>query len=137
MNRRRAREAALRVLYEAEVGRASVDDILARDDHESLDDADWRFAVQLARGAWERRAQADAIISRLAVGWTIDRLARTDLSILLLAIYELDAMDTPPRVVANEAVDLAKEYGTDDSGRFINGILGSLLREQARAVPDA
>jgi N utilization substance protein B len=137
MNRHRAREAVLRVLYEAEVGRTAVDDILARDEHTGLDDAAWRFAVQLARGAWDQRDRADEIVARLAVDWSVDRLARIDLNILRLAIYELETMDTPPKVVVDEAVELAKAYGTEESSRFINGVLGSVLRERERLVRDA
>jgi N utilization substance protein B len=68
----------------------------------------------------------------LTTDWPIDRLANTDRSVLRLAAYELLHTETPPQVVINEAVELAKRYGTEDSGRFVNGVLGALARRAPR-----
>ncbi|GBD30608.1 N utilization substance protein B [bacterium HR32] len=138
-SRHKARQAVLQVLYQAEVGRQRVEDVLSRyaegwsapDDGspEPWDEEDWRFVVRLSRGAWEGRRELDALVGQFAEGWDVDRIARVDLSILRMALYELLHLDTPPAVVINEAVELAKRYSTEDSGRFVNGILGRVYRE--------
>jgi len=138
-SRHKARQAVLQILYQAEVGRRRLEDVVAQyadgwtppedGPPEPWAEDDWRFLVRLSRGAWEGRKEADALIERYAEGWSVDRLARVDLSILRMAIHELLHFDTPPSVVINEAVELAKRYGTEDSGRFINGILGRVYRE--------
>ena len=90
----------------------------------------WQFAEELARGAWENRAEADAIISKYSAGWTLERMPNADRNLLRLAIYEILHCDVIPQSVSiNEAVELAKEYSTQDSAKFINGILGSFARE--------
>jgi N utilization substance protein B len=138
-SRHKARQAVLQVLYQAEVGRQRVEDVLSRyadgwtppedGPPEPWDEDDWRFLVRLSRGAWEGRQEADRLIEQFAEGWSVDRLARVDLCILRMAIHELLHFDTPPSVVINEAVELAKRYSTEDSGRFVNGILGRVYRE--------
>ena len=76
-----------------------------------------------------RRAALDAIIAKYLVKWTIDRLARVDLSILRLAVFELTCRkDIPAAVVINEAVELSHVYSTEDAGAFINGVLGNVNR---------
>ncbi len=136
--RRKAREAVLQILYQAEVGRRPLEQVVADYAEGPLtdgergpgwDEDDWRFIVQTARGAWEHRAEADALLGRYAEGWPVQRLARVDLSVLRMAVYELLHTDTPPAVVINEAVELARKYGTEDSSRFVNGILGRIYRE--------
>ncbi|MER3455550.1 MAG: transcription antitermination factor NusB [candidate division GAL15 bacterium] len=141
-SRGKARQAVLQILYQAEVGRVRVEDVVARyadgwvppedGPPEPWSEEDWRFLVQLSRGAWEGRAEADALIERFSEGWPVDRLARVDLCILRMALYELLHFDTPPSVVINEAVRLAKRYSTEHSGRFVNGILGRVFREVVR-----
>jgi N utilization substance protein B len=96
------------------------------------------FAEPLIRGALEYRDEADAIITKHAKNWELHRIAAVDRNILRLAIYEmLHRDDIPPVVSINEAVDIAKKFSTQDSGKFVNGILdkvkGELMRP-ARAV---
>jgi len=91
------------------------------------------FAEPLIRGALEHRGEADEIIKKHAQNWDLHRMAAVDRNILRLAIYEmLHREDIPPVVSINEAVDIAKKFSTQDSGRFVNGILdkvkGDLLR---------
>lgn len=91
------------------------------------------FAEPLIRGALEHRGEADEIIKKHAQNWDLHRMAAVDRNILRLAIYEmLYRDDIPPVVSINEAVDIAKKFSTQDSGRFVNGILdkvkGELLR---------
>ncbi len=131
-SRRRARELALRALFEVDVGRQPLDEALSRLQAE-VPEGDWAFARSLCEGIWGARARLDAELGALTGAWSVDRLANTDRSILRLAAYELLYTDTPARVVINEAVELAKAYGTDDSGKFVNGVLGALYR--ARGTP--
>jgi transcription antitermination protein NusB len=99
------------------------------------------FAEPLIRGALEHREEADEIITRHAKNWELHRIAAVDRNILRLAIYEmLHRDDIPPVVSINEAVDIAKKFSTQDSGKFVNGILdkvkGELMRP-ARGLKNA
>ncbi len=88
------------------------------------------YALRLARGMDARRDDIDALISRHASGWTIDRMPAIDRALLRMATYELLAEpDVPVAVVIDEAVELAKDYSTEDSGRYVNGVLASLAAE--------
>jgi transcription antitermination protein NusB len=81
------------------------------------------FANRLFEGAVNETVSLDELISKHAANWRIERLAAIDRAILRLAIHELRAAETPPRVVLNEAVDLAKKFSSEDSSSFVNGIL--------------
>lgn len=81
------------------------------------------FANQLFEGASHDATNLDELISKHAANWRLDRISAIDRAILRLALHELRATDTPPKIVINEAVDLAKKFSTDDAGRFVNGIL--------------
>lgn len=90
------------------------------------------FARRLVEGALAHVAEIDAIIKESATNWSIDRMAKTDRNILRMAIYEiLYEKDVPGSVSVNEAVELAKIYGDADSSRFVNGILGNVLKTRA------
>lgn len=92
---------------------------------------DTQFAEDLIKGTLERLEIIDRHIEQNAVGWTKDRIAKVDLAILRLAIYEiLFRDDIPDSVAVNEAVELSKKYSTDESGGFINGILGKIIRNK-------
>ncbi len=129
-SRRRAREIALQVLFEAEVGRQPLAEALARA-REFAPDEDWTFITALCEGTWAARGELDAQLAAVTSGWSPERLAGTDRAILRLAAFELQRLGTPTQVVINEAIELAKAYGTDDSGRFVNGVLGALVRAAA------
>jgi len=130
LGRRRAREAALRVLYEVEVGRSQAARALNRTGRElHLDDEGLTFARTLTVGVLEHLRAIDERIAELSHGWELDRLPCIDRAILRLAVYELvHGRHAPPAAVISEAVELAKRYGTADSGRFVNGVLGSVAR---------
>mgnify|MGYP000300301886 CR=1 FL=1 len=126
--RRKAREIALQVLYQL--------DVLRIEPREAIElfwvhfnaPAEAReFASELVEGTWAHRDAIDQLISTCSENWTLERMARVDRNILRLAVYELlfDS-DTPPKVAINEAVELAKMFGSDSSPRFVNGVLGSL-----------
>jgi len=132
MSRRRARELALRVMFEVDVGRQPLDDALGRARTE-VGEAEWAYLHGVCAGTWARRPELDRILEALTKDWPLDRLANTDRTVLRLAAYELLYTETPPQVVINEAVELAKRYGTEESGRFVNGVLGALLRQHRRA----
>jgi transcription antitermination protein NusB len=133
--RRRAREAALQMLYQSEVGRASADETIAT--YWPAHDADGEltaplrnFANTLVRGTLDRIKQIDAILASHAQNWRIERMAVIDRLVLRLAIYELLAdADTPSRVVINEALELAREYSGEEAVRFVNGVLDAVRKE--------
>ncbi len=77
---------------------------------------------------FRNRKRLDKTISQSAPSWPIDKLNRIDLAILRLAVYELEQKDAPPKVVIDEAVELAKEFGSDNSASFINGVLGTIYK---------
>jgi transcription antitermination protein NusB len=126
--RRRAREAALQVLFQTDVGHLSLEDALASVVAADWLPEDWALVETLSGGTQANLAQIDAMIARVAEHWTIDRMAAVDRNILRMAIFELQHTTTPVRVIINEAVELAKQYSTEDSGRFVNGLLGNLVR---------
>jgi N utilization substance protein B len=92
------------------------------------------FARQLVQGVGENREALDELIGHYAPEWPVDQIAIVDRNILRIAILELLYYDdTPTKVAINEAVELAKEFGSDSSGRFVNGVLGSLVAKESGA----
>ena len=120
-----ARERALVLLYEAESRGSSVSVVVAA---EVVKPA--AFAVELAAGVEANQSRYDDLISSKARGWRLDRMPMIDRAVLRLALHELATHgDTPTAVILNEAVELAKRYSTEDSGRFVNGVLAALVPE--------
>jgi len=130
--RRAARERALELLYEAESKGAPVDEVL-----DALPLAPDDLAVELVQGVGAHRDPIDALLTRLvAPRWTLARLAAVDRAILRIGAYELlEAHDRSKALVINEAVVLARRFGTDDSPRFVNGVLASVASEARPAGP--
>lgn len=126
MRRHEAREAILRLLYRLEFKEAPLEELLSE---EALDDQE-DFVRERLRGIMERREEIDRIIDSRAEGWGIDRLAAVDRNILRLGIYEILYTDVPPEVAIDEAVELAKEYGTENAPAFINAILDRVWKEE-------
>lgn len=87
------------------------------------------YARHMAEGVWETRESIDRWIDRLAPQWPVKRQPAVDRTILRLAVWELTNTVTPPKVVLDEAIELAKEYSTENSGSFVNGVLDTVLRE--------
>lgn len=146
MSRRKARELALQVLFHVDVGRGDPDSALfqafSREsepdaDGETLSEKDGAYARDLVQGTWERREEIDAIIATYAKDWTVDRMPGVDRNVLRLAIYEIKHQDVPAGVVADEAVELAKTFSTAESGKFVNGILGSVIRGMKQGTASA
>lgn len=129
MGRRLARESALQVLFQIDVGKAVLDQALNQVFSEfAVHGSDQTFAKQLVEGTIEHQGRLDQIIDRMSVDWGLDRLARVDHNILRLALYEMYYReDIPATVSVNEAVELAKTFSTEESGKFVNGILGKII----------
>lgn len=136
--RRRGREAALQMLYQWEVGRASADEAIAtywptHDPSNELNEPLREFANARVRGTIARVAEIDGILAAHAQNWRIERMAVIDRLVLRLAIYELLAeADTPARVVINEAIELARAYSGDEAVGFVNGVLDSVRKDLKR-----
>ena len=138
--RRAARELALRVLFQVDVGGMSAEEAFALAAGSERCAAETvEFARQLVAGVLAHRDEIDRTIEEYARGWTLSRMANVDRNVLRLAVFELTHMpDIPASVTLDEAVEMAKKYSTAESGRFVNGILGSLAREleeRAREAP--
>ena len=120
--RREARERAMSLLYEAECKDQSVADVLA-----ALPLEPDPFVVDLVRGVEKHRDRIDDLIRQFAIDWTLERMPVIDRTLLRLAVYELlERDDVPTGAIISEAVELAKRFSTDESGRFVNGVLGSV-----------
>jgi N utilization substance protein B len=139
--RRRARSLALQALYEIDSVGHPVAEVIARNlaENRSFGEDSIRFFQNLVRGTFETRHILDNLISEYAPEWPIDELAVVDRSVLRLALWELLASEeTPLKVVINEAVELAKRYGSSSAPRFINGVLGAIAlqkQEIRRKIP--
>jgi N utilization substance protein B len=131
--RRKAREIALQILYGLDAQDVELDEAVALfwtnfdETNENISEEIKEFANELVEGTWKNRNKIDRLISGNSSNWTLGRMSRVDKSILRMAVYELlFCPDIPPKVTLNEAIDLGKIYGSENSGSFINGILNAL-----------
>ncbi len=133
--RRQARAVALQALFEIDsVGHREDQVIQRRIEEDALPEEGAAFALSLVHGVTENRAALDSIIKKHAPEWPVDQLAIVDRNILRIALYELQhATDVPIKVAINEAVELAKTFGSDTAPRFVNGVLGAFLLEHPAA----
>ena len=130
-SRREARERALSLLYEAEAKGETPDRVL-----DGLPVAPEPFAADLVSGVGEHGAEIDGLIRRFAKGWSLERMPSIDRTLLRIATYELGhRSDVPTGAVISEAVELAKRYSTDDSGKFVNGLLARIAKELRPGEP--
>jgi transcription antitermination protein NusB len=134
-SRRKTRELALSCAYEIEVGKQNLEDVLARVSEENeLDTRSKDFLYEAIQKAFLYKPEIDSIVEELSIGWKLDRIARIDLAILRLAIVELliglEEPQPAEAIVINEAVVLAKKFSTDDSGKFVNGILANVVKNK-------
>jgi transcription antitermination protein NusB len=126
--RRKAREVTLQVLYTLDVQKTDLKEAIDRfwANFDAPEEAR-KFSTFLIEGVWNNREQIDNLISGSSENWSMSRMSRVDKSILRMAVYELlFCEDIPPKVTLNEAIDLGKVYGSENSGSFINGILDAL-----------
>lgn len=136
MSRSIAREVAMKLVYSQMLGGADTADAILEKSEiaEMLSEADLSFAREIAEGVFEHVEELDAAISEHAIGWTLERIAKVDLSILRIAVYEmLHRKDVPVGASINEAVELAKRFCGENSYSFINGILGTVAKELPEA----
>ena len=136
MTRRNARELVMQMIYEGnfhdetERERIIYDKIREMDAEEKKrNKAMIEFIESLYFGIFEHLQEIDELIEKSATNWSFARIAKVDLSILRLAIYELKYTDVPQKVAVNEAIEIAKIFSTEKSPRFINGVLGSVIKE--------
>ena len=129
--RREAREAALRALYALELSGNPLGQVIAETIGEPEgQDPIIRFAVEIIEKTYRSRAELDTYIRKRSMNWDFDRIAIIDKIVLRMAICEfLHFWDVPPKVSIDEAIELAKQYSTEKSGSFINGILDAILDE--------
>ena len=130
-SRRAVRELALNVLYQVDIAKIPPQEALETAlESTGLEEGAAEFAVTLVNGTLENLKSIDEEIARLSVGWDLHRQPAVDRNILRMAIYEIRFLDSIPASVSiNEAVDLAKKFSTEESGRFVNGVLGTLVRQ--------
>ena len=141
-NRHLGRIVALQTLYEQDFRRECEDNDLKPNEvlernieryHETIDDTD--FIKEMVHGVDAHTSELDDIIRPVAPEWPIEQIARMDRTVLHIGVYELMYnKSVPPKVVINEAVELAKAFGGDNSSKFVNGVLGTVLRNQEAAV---
>lgn len=129
--RHRVRIAALQILFEIDATDHPLDVVLERrlQDEELPADGE-RFLRRLVFGVWEHRSYLDRIIEEAAPNWPVTQMPGVDKAILRIALFELlidDVEQTPVKAVINEAVELAKHFGSDNSSRFVNGVLGTVV----------
>jgi N utilization substance protein B len=138
-SRRQGREAALRMLYQIELSSDGVESVIGAffegeltDEDPDLDPVARRFAERLVRGVAAERELLDSLIVKGSEHWRLERLATVDRNVIRLALFELLwETGTPPAVVLDEAIELAKAYGGEESGAFVNGILDGLRKRLA------
>lgn len=129
--RTRARELAMQALYQLDIQGPDVFELLGRFLAENTDDDSIReLASDWTRGTWENLARCDELIVGSTIKWQLSRLCSVDKSILRLSVYQLKfCADVPPRVVINEAIELAKKFSTERSPGFVNGVLDAVLKK--------
>jgi N utilization substance protein B len=126
--RSRAREVALQVLFQDDVNPPETAVETARFLQSRLRDAELiDFAKSLIAGVRRNRGELDMMLGKTAANWSLNRMAATDRNVLRLGIYEILYTETPGRVAINEAVELAKRFGSGQSAQFVNGILDKFL----------
>ncbi|MDP6792672.1 MAG: transcription antitermination factor NusB [Anaerolineales bacterium] len=130
--RRKARCLALQVLYEMDCAGHALDEAFRYQSADAaLTEQQAVFALRLVEGAWGQRAWLDQVIHRHAPEWPLSQMAYVDRNVLRIAIWEFALSgDTPLKVAINEAVELAKRFGSDSSSRFVNGVLGALAAKE-------
>lgn len=135
--RRLAREYALQTLYYSDTGKLTSDDasLFANGFFENLDEDTFSFCKDLVKGTSCNLKAIDEIVSAKAQNWSVERMSSVDRSILRMATYELvfSADKAPVPAIIDEAIELAKKYSTENSGKFINGLLDQIKKER----PDA
>lgn len=125
--RRRARKVALEILYQREITGSSIDIILEKHLYPEGSDPITDFCRRILHGVTEHQKEIDELIEKYADNWALERMPLLDRNMIRIGIYEmLYEPDIPHSVSINEAIELAKVYGTADSSKFVNGVLGKI-----------
>lgn len=135
MKRRKAREYALQLLFQLDIKKEKPTTTLFKRfwADEAPDEEVRAFTEEIVKGTFKHLLTINEKIFASAKNWSLDRMATVDRNVLRMAAYEiLYRMDIPPSVTINEAIELAKKYGTDESGAFVNGILDSIARSAGK-----
>jgi len=129
VKRHAARELALKALFAYDVGKNEPGMIMELlFEEEIIDTTSKEFSVYLVEGVIENMATIDQMIEKYALEWALDRMPAVDRNIMRVALFEiLFSPDIPKAVIINEAIELAKAYGSEDSARFVNGIVGNII----------
>jgi len=138
--RTQARECALKILYQSEIIRIDIQAAAIKfwDEIEDVDTNIQSFTTRLTAGIEEHYEDIDKKISQYATNWQLKRMAIIDRNILRMGVFELlYATDIPPKVTINEGVELAKKYGDVDSGKFVNGILDKIHKQELCPKPES
>lgn len=133
--RSKARKRALDMLFQAEVRAEPLAEIVAAEANRAVAEPDrmasWLYAREIVDGVADHLDEIDELIASYSQGWSIDRMPNVDRSVLRIASWEiLHNPDMPVAVAIDEAVELAKEYSTEDSGRFVNGVLSKIVQHR-------
>ena len=133
-SRHRGREIALQVLYQVDVTSHPTKEALALfHSNFNFKEESWDFAQDLVTGICEKKLEIDTLLEKEAEHWKLSRMTVTDRNILRLSVYELKFRDDiPSKVTLNEAIELGKRYGTEESGAFINGILDKIYKTSCK-----
>ncbi len=136
MNRHLSRMIAMQTLYEWEFrDDADLAEIEARNVAEYSDRCESDFVHSIVDGVSKDRSDLDGVIDKSAPDWPVDQISLIDKTILQIAIYELkNDKDVPAKVVINEAVELSKEFGGENSSKFVNGVLGTIYKESEKSI---
>ncbi|MBR2564674.1 MAG: transcription antitermination factor NusB [Paenibacillus sp.] len=141
MKRRLAREIAVQSLYQMEMNEVSASEAVdmlineAAEENETEveirdEDVMRSYVTEMVQGAWSHKEAIDGLLVDYLKGWQLSRLSRVDRQILRLSTYEMVFRDdVPAKVSVNEAIELSKYFGTDESGKFVNGVLGRMIQE--------
>ncbi|GIO65340.1 transcription antitermination factor NusB [Paenibacillus sp. JTLBN-2024] len=141
MKRRLAREIVVQSLYQMEMNEVGSEEAVNMLLDEAAEENDTErvitngielknYVLTLVNGVWSQKQAIDGLLENYLKGWQISRLSRVDRQILRLAAYELlYSSDVPAKVAVNEAIELSKHFGTEESGKFVNGVLGNMIRE--------
>lgn len=138
MNRHLSRVIILQTLYEWDFRpTANLEEIKKRNIDNYKEDADEEFIDQTIKSTIDNLKETDLLISKAAPEWPIEQISAIDKTILRVAIYELlHSDDVPPKVAINEAVELGKTFGGENSSKFVNGVLGTVYRQSAKYEPE-
>ncbi|CAM4267912.1 transcription antitermination factor NusB [Paenibacillus phoenicis] len=141
MKRRLAREIAVQSMYQMEMNEVDANEAVTMLLTEAMEenegevelsdvDATRAFALELVNGTWSRKDAIDSLLEDYLKGWQISRLSKVDRQVLRLATYEMIFRDdVPGKVAVNEAIELAKHFGSPESGKFVNGVLGKMIQD--------